>query len=245
MPTINLPSEIGFAEFVSMLIGEVFDSVVAADVAQEQRRAELHDDASLSLSVASERLVDEPEVDARLASLFPSPVAGVPHGIFPGARYQPAGREITEEPRFSDTLGVSLVSNLDYDTEAGGGQVLTADGVAKIRNATRLLLAGARLDALGRIAARGHPRVVVDSGRVRATLSLRLDQTNPVQRRFFVTAIPPPVAGRGKFALEAPAAVATKTLRLAVRLASDRAPQVGTLQVDVYGGVEIQFKTIL
>jgi hypothetical protein len=72
---------------------------------------------------------------------------------------------------------------------------------------------------------RGVPRVIVDSGKARAKLSLNL-QTNNYH------------------STDAAVLVPVKGARLLVRMVDDRAPQNQQLRVDSLSELEITFKTV-
>jgi hypothetical protein len=256
---ISTPAQIGFADFVGKLISEVFASVVAADMTQEQQLAELVATASLALSAAAAQLASEAEIDAQLALLFPPPRQGVTSAVFTGAPYQPTGSSGAEAPDFAAALGVTLAAGVDFRPDSTAGQALTDAGVQSVRDAARLQLASPRLDALRRMAARGVPRVAVDAGEVRATFTFQLDTTTPQAPT--PPLLPAPVLPRPLFTaslsdravLAAPAArsfaatasASPPSFRLTLRPASDQAPQATKLQVNVYSSVRIRFRTIL
>lgn len=246
MPSLPTPAEIGFAEFVGKLLSEVLDSVLSSQIEQERRLAELSASAALTLADAEALLVGEADVDAELARLFPADVPGG-HAVYGGASYRPEGGGLAEEPPFAATLGVTLLAHVDYGPGQPAGQVLTVAGVAKIRAAARTRLAASLLAALRQIVGRGVPRVLVNSGRVNARMTFQLTSQAPSAAP--ASQLSPVFLGaaeRARFALPT-ASLATSppsSLRLTVRQASDRAPQVAQLQVDVYGEVEVTFRTV-
>jgi hypothetical protein len=172
-------SQIGFAEFVGKLLGEVFDAVITAQLAQARQAAELAESARSTPEEAAELFVDEDE-------------------------------------------------------------------------AVRLRLAAAHLAAVRQLVAQGVPRIHVDAGRVQAKLTFQLTQeapsSPPEQSVVFFSALPAGERRRFPGPAEArplAAAAALPKLRLAVRQASDRAPQLSRLSADVYGEVEVRFKTLV
>ena len=112
----------------------------------------------------------------------------------------------------------------------------------EVRAAVRLRLARSYLAALRALVDRGAPQLVIDSGRMASKLTFQLAASEPAPApAFFSTA---PASLRRRFDLPA-AATAPPPFRLAVRQANDRAPQLSRLQVDVYGEVEVHFRTLL
>ncbi|HTQ78634.1 MAG TPA: hypothetical protein VMM92_01475 [Thermoanaerobaculia bacterium] len=255
-PALN---QVGFTDFVGQLLSEVFDSVISAEIGQEQSRAELVATAALDLATAAPQLATDAEVDTLLAQLFPTSSPGQTSAVFVGALYQPpppTGTAGAEAPAFAALLGVTLVSGQDFHPGTGAGQGLTAAGVQKIRDAARAQLAAPRLDALRRIAERGVPRVVVDAGQVSATFTFQLESTAPPPAAtpitLFTTArLAAPAAA--DLRLDAPASSTLASLaaapatpfRFTLRPASDQAPQATKLTVNVYSAVQVSFRTVL
>jgi hypothetical protein len=105
----------------------------------------------------------------------------------------------------------------------------------------KLLLAEESLPLLREMANRGIPRVLVDSGTINAKVTLQLEER----------AISTPKATAKKAA--AAARPASRALRLSrnlppykllIRNADERSPQATQVKANVYGSIEITFKTV-
>ena len=231
MVDISLPEESGFAEFVSQLIADTFSAVVASQVQQELQLATLLEAAILEPEAFAEMHVEGETVEERLALLFPTDQSNRPHAIFVGAKYEP-GKEKLESPPFLRLLGLEL-GRSDMRISRDGSSYLNESGVGKVRQAVRLQLAEMHLSAFRQIASRGVPRVLIDSGHVKAKVTFQIIQDEEAPR-------PPVIVG-------VPGLVAWRRLlpgRIVVRQADERAPQTTDLKIDVFGEVEVAFKTI-
>ena len=225
-------SQIGFAEFVGKLLSEVFDAVVTSQLDQRRRIDDLAESARLSEEEVASRFLDDVQVEAELANLFPA-------GANAGTPYRPGSQQQAEAPPFTSVLGLTLKPGEDFAMQ-GTGAVLTEAGAARIRSAVRLRLARSYLAALRGLVTRGAPQLLIDSGKVAAKLTFQLAAGTPAA----ASATPAGLRRRFEAPAEARLPAAENPFRLAVRQASDRAPQLSQLQVDVYGEVEIRFKTL-
>jgi hypothetical protein len=222
-PTV-VQMELG--EFVSKLVLDAFTGVTDALRLQEEQHGEMAAAATLEpLEFANATIPDE-EVDRELARLFPSGDSSHPHAVYVGAPFQAAaGANTAEKPAFQAVAGVNLV-RADFTKARGTKAVsLGAAGVKRIREATRLRLGAQAQTVLRAIIGRGIPRVLVDSGRISAKVSLGVQTSTqaPASR----------------------AVVATrKDARFLVRMVDSLAPQNQQLAVDIMSELEIRFKTV-
>ncbi len=236
------PSDLDFSDFMSKLIGEVFDSVISSQLDQQKRHRETSaaldwDDEAFAQAFIGENLVDE-----ELANLFPRAQADQPHAVLENGPYQPREAEGGEQPPFSRLLDLSLQADTDFAPHpTGDGWVLLAAGVARVRKAVRMLLAAQTRAGLHEIYRRGAPRVVVDSGKILAKLAYEVKTENTQQ----ISTQTPSVSGRRTFSsLSGNRAVApAQGLRLAVRQANDRTVR-NESQASLYGEVSLQFRTV-
>jgi hypothetical protein len=251
---IPQPGELGFAEFVTTLIAETFASVVSAQTDQEQRHAELIAAAEADVETFARTSVDDTAVDAALAQLFPD--AEHEHAARIDAPYRPADPDagITEEPPFEERLGVNLERD---DYVLSDNSRLKPSGVEKIRAAAALRIAAQQQVLLRETMRRGIPRVLVDSGHVTAKLTFSISPTQPAAEPA------PPTGARNLIVPLEPLSrigfIRTSRLeeighlrpevldrvRLVVRQADERAPETARLRADVFGEVEVTFKTVL
>ena len=235
-----IPEEMGFAEFAARLIEETFAAIIASSTDQQQAIDEIAAAAGLDAESFAQRYVTAEEITAELGRIFPI-YAGRPYTLAAGAPYTPASRTAEEAPAFAQLLGVVL-ERADY-TIGRAGTTLRPSGVARLRAAAAERLAQTRLAALQGVARMGTPRIVVDAGSIKARLVFRVvrlaDTDKPEVKDRLAAPLRPlgAVGGLGTQALSG--------LRFTVRQASDRAPQSGQLSADVFGEIELRFKTII
>ena len=244
MAEILIPTDMGFAEFVAKLIQETFEAVVTAQSEQEQRQAQLADLAALSPEEFASRFIADEEVDAELGRLFPTDTPSQPHAIFLGARFQPLLRDTPETPPIRAVLGVELLRSDYRVTRRRRITSLKPEAVDKVKSAVRLRLTAVRLAAIREAVARGIPQVIVDSGRINAKLTFQIIRTEDTETPEIRSRLVAPLKPLGLLTIS-PTAEALANIRLTVRQADEKAPQTTQLQVNVFGEVEITFKTII
>ncbi len=261
MANVETPVEVGFAEFVARLMSEVFDSVITSQVDQEQRYAEMYAAAALSEDEYGRRNITDEDVAAELAGLFPPrrEDEGRESAVYAGAFYQPAGPDESESPPLGAVLGITL--NKKDLNEEDGRLVLNEAAVDFVVGAVRKLMAARLLGVVKQIMARGLPRVVVDSGRVNGKLTFHLTTGDESQADVdtdepgFAAAAPvadvprtamvrPLPFGNIKNVFTIPRARILPNVKVMVKQADDRSPQSSQVKANVYGEVEITFKTI-
>ncbi len=234
MPEALIPDEIGFAEFAARLIEETFAAIVASGLDQQQALDRMAAAAALDAPGYARAHLGAEEVEAELARLFGE------GAVKDGAAYQPASATIPEKPAFAALLGVVL-DRADY-TVGRTETTLKPTAAAKLREAAGARLAEARLAALRGALRLGAPRLVVDAGTIKARLVFRVvrlaDAEKPEVKERLAVPLKPlsAIGGIDAGALSA--------LRFTVRQASDRAPQSSQLSADVFGEVELRFKTV-
>lgn len=151
---------------------------------------------------------------------------------------------MTENPPIFSVLGLKLVKG-DYGVKSRN-ILLTTSGVEKIKTTLLTQLAQQQHDAINALVRRGLPRVISDAGRVNAKLTYEVTEgdekttTTAVEGPQSITAPLRPIAQGALI----PTSSMLSNLRLKVRPADERAPQNQQLQVNVFGEVEISFKTI-
>jgi hypothetical protein len=219
------PVSMELAEFFAKLVMDAFEGVRLALSLQEERQAELAFAASQDPAEFARQTVAAEELEAELARLFPSRDPKKPHSVYVGAPYQPGFKEGEPEvPPFRALLGLSL-DRADYVRPRGSETFVLGKGaVEKIREAVRTRLGALAQSVLRSAAARGLPRLVVDSGRIGAKLTLILERT-------------------GQAAGDRPV-LPLKQARLLVRMVDDQAPQMQQLKVNILSELEVTFKTV-
>lgn len=239
MEDIPKAIEVGFAEFVAKLVSEVFDAVVTSQIDQEKRIAELSAAAGLPQEEFAEHFVSEEQTTAELQKLFPGDTEEHPTAIYVGAPYRPRSGGAGELPPIKALVGITLEKG-DYRV-VKKKTVLTSSGVEKVISGVHNRLALWNQAAVQEIIRRGLPRVIADAGRVNAKLTYEVLTTENGEgaKKPFVTPSKPLV-----HALAMPESGALSKLRLVVRQADERLPQNQDLQVNVFGEVEVEFKTV-
>jgi hypothetical protein len=253
MPDNPTPLDMGFAEFAAKLIEEVFEAVAAAEAEQRQKLSELEAVAAMDSVEYGARFLDEPAVDEQLADLFPSKDAKRPSAIFEGALYRAVADASGENPPILATLGMKI-EKAHLTNRRGVGLVLNKTGVRAIRAAVRSAMAEQRLEVLRAAIEQGVPRVAVEGGRINAKLTFQIVSTKEA-----TSASSAPTGGvRDQLAgalgsTSLPfgrlAGLREKTqlqdVRLVVRQANEGNVPATQMTANVFGEVEILFKTIV
>ena len=147
--------DVGFADFVAVLLVETLESIVAAHTSQEERLAALRAAADLTASEFASAAITTELLDATAARLLPDGEGGTTLAV---------GGPVPPDDALAE-LDVTLGAK---DSDPAG---LTAAGVSRIRDAVALYLARRQLDAVREADARGLPRVRVEGGTLRAKLN--------------------------------------------------------------------------
>lgn len=154
MSQLQRVSELGFADFVAMLLVETLDAIVASHSSQEERLRALSAAADQDLEDFAGTLAEE-IVEGTLAELFPDGTGG--STVVPGGEVPP----VTDLA----TLGIVLTTAGVQDGK------LTSEGVSQIRDGVRAQLARTHWESLQEVARHGVPRVRVDGGVLRSKLT--------------------------------------------------------------------------
>ncbi len=233
------PDQLGLAEFVAHLIRETFDAVITSQSEQEERIVELQRALTLSVEEYADHYITDEDADAQLAALFPNTVIEV------GTAYT-AGRKppATESPSFQEVLGITIGPRDVTTSQRGstrGEKRLNARGLQRIRMAVNLQLAEAQLPLLHEMVNRGMPRILVDSGTINAKVTLQIEENTAPAPASTAKKV------RGIALLSASALnLQRKALpyKMLVRNADERSPQATQVKANVYGSIEITFKTV-
>ncbi len=235
------PNELGFAEFVAKLISEMFDAVATAQFDQERRLAELAEASTVSVEEFGERYITDEQVYAELEQLFPGNSSKYPTSIYVDAPYQPRRKEINESPPVQAILGIALGKE---DYRIRNKQILLKrSGVNKVIAAVRTKLAESQHAAIAQVLKRGMPRIIADAGKINAKLTYEVLSTEEAAKPERAERLAMPLK-RLENITYLPKSTALSNFRLLVRQADERAPQTSQLKVNVFGEVEITFKTI-
>lgn len=163
MPEQRKALEVGFADFVAVLIVETFESIVAAHTSQEEKLSSLRAAALLTEKEFAHTGISDELLDATASQLFPDGAGGTT--LLTGGPVP--GKDALDE------LGV----NFEQDDAKGGA--LSDAGVARMREALALYVASRQLAAVKEAEARGIPRVHVEGGTLRARLNFTAVSTAP------------------------------------------------------------------
>lgn len=147
--------ELGFADFIAMLLVETLDSIVAAHASQEERLRALEDAALQDPAEFAATAITDDMIELGLQEFFPDGRGGTVIA---------AGGPVPDEA----TLGVP---NIDLGPKDIEDSKLTDAGVRTIKQGVRLRLAQQNLEALQEVARQGVPRVRVDGGVLRSKLT--------------------------------------------------------------------------
>jgi hypothetical protein len=232
---------VGFAEFVAKLIGETFDSIITAQTEQELRILDLAAATRMSQQDFATSYISTEVVDAALKRLCPASDGEHDHLIYEGADL---------DTTVTDALGVEV---------AEGTTVLDAALVQSIRDAMTSKLASDHLAAITSVYSRGVSRLVVDSGRISAKLvysvytestsdtaevdaTTTTEATTETESSAYTSSVLVDTHASRVSALSQP--LVLPSVRLLVRPVDDRSSQVSQITTNIYGEVELTFKTV-
>jgi hypothetical protein len=210
-----MPGNIDFAQFTASLLSQTLDAIISAQLEQEEKVRRLQESAGLSPSLFAAEMITAEDGESEITRLFPA--GQYPQGLLPGAPYIPAGKDRAEDPPVRDRTGYVMTGG---DWKSGR---ITELGHNNILSSVRILLAAARLTGINGMIRRGIPRIMVDHGRINTKLTFQLSSSSDSGSSPLKTGMP---------------------LRLMVRPADLRRPEVSRLTVNVLGEVDITFKTV-
>ena len=249
--------ELTLAEFVGKLISETFKAVIGSMVDQVRQQVAIIAGTELELAEFALQFISDNDVEEHLSSLFPWQGDSHAHAVFKGASYQPVSRNNpVEEPAIMELTGYKMEES-DFDSLQ-----LTEKGVEKIKSAVRMNLAEDPQKALITLMRQGVPRVIVDSGRILAKVTFRVNQQESTGNGNTDSNESDTAGSEGAAGNVEPSSIRAGMLksklkrlspmifkpeildstRMLVKQADDQAPQ--TSEAKVYGEVEIKFKTI-
>jgi hypothetical protein len=172
------PVDLGFAEFVSKLIADVFDATISSQAQQLEKLIELEsllarsNDEFIDALLARDEFFND--IELLLTAYFPLDDGEHAHAIYEGAPYEPAKNDTLEQPPIAEKLGLVL-SDGDFKPRA---KVLTLQGVTKIYRKAAEPFAAQRRLILKQLVENGLPKLVVDSGKINAKLTFTTHKIN-------------------------------------------------------------------
>ncbi|MEC9487559.1 MAG: hypothetical protein UMU76_08710 [Prosthecochloris sp.] len=243
--------DMGLAEFVAGLISETFDAITASHEEQVRREAEMRAAEAMSPDEFRERYLDDKEADALVdqagIDLFGEPVEAA-------MRYRPAGESANELPAFRRQLDIELRAETDYEKKEGApDHVLTAAGAAAVREALLRRSIEEQQELMLRVLNNGVSRIVVDSGKIFSRVSFSVTEHESAEETGSSSSA-------GSSSTKAVGNIVTKRsavlnrlsrnrpnlvmpgVEFRVKQADDTDPQ--TSSADLYGEVEIKFRTV-
>jgi hypothetical protein len=260
MADVESPVQVGFAEFMARLMSEVFDSVITSQIDQEQRYAEILASSALTEEAYASQQIGDSDVQLEVSGLFPPRLEDKdePSAIYSGSPYLPDEKNQAESPALFAVLGIKL-TKADLTT-AGEDLFLAQGAVDAVFEQVRIKMAQIHLGLVRQIIARGLPRVVVDSGRINGKLTFHLTESTQNQTMAVeteennISAMETTAASMAKASVRGadvksvftlPKARILPNVKLMVKQADDTSPQSSQVKANVYGEVEITFKTII
>ncbi|PLX02919.1 MAG: hypothetical protein C0595_08790 [Marinilabiliales bacterium] len=239
---ISSPVELGFSDFVSKLISDTFEAVITTTMRQEEDWQQLNELLSQEMEVFTDMVIDDDMLKTEMIRLFPDNEGGII--IMKGLEYIKANPEknVLETPPIESFTGYSPK-----------GKELTEEDVIAIYSAVKSILGVKQYELLSKVFSRGATKVVVDAGKINAKLNFEILQveddeeetpddptgggTNLNISRIFVKRKFPGFVG-----LSRPTEL--RNVHFFVKPPTDKDPQTSQVKANVYGEVEINFKTI-
>lgn len=243
--------EIGFPEFTTKLVSDVFDALIAANIRQQEAFVELLAATTKELKDYINDTKDDigaPEIVQFLAAVAPPPDADLVGGDnFTKVR---TGETLTaaEVSTLNDSLETPADADVPNDNKVAQGGALTQARVDAIMNAVAIRIAANKYTLLQQMVKQGALRLVVEDGTIETRLSFRTygaDYFSEVERQ----------ANRSRFDFRAKAktggllspwvkaAASTSYTNIKVRTVDTRNRSVTNTTVNIFGGVKINFRT--
>lgn len=238
--------EIGFPEFTTKLISDVFDALIAADIRQQQAFIELVQATSKTLTSFINDTEDDigpAEVMQLLSKLLPpvtQDASAAPSKVAVDA-------ELTSED--ADALNEGLaVPGVDGDNKVAELGTLDAAGYDALLAAAAKRIAANKYDMLQQMVKMGMVRLVVDNGLIETRLNFRAHESDYLRNNSSDTR-------RSKFDFRAKAktggllsawvkaSASTAYTSMHVSTASSSSSSSSSVDVQIMGGVRINFHT--
>lgn len=236
------PVELGFSEFVSKLVADTFESVISSLYTQEENWLQLKELLSHDVEEFTSFVVDEVMLENELIRLFPDNEGGTT--IVKDGKYQKSDpqQNINEEPPIQMYTGYQPITKNLSDKD-----------VLEIKRRVKLQLGQKQYEIMNNVLARGTTKLIVDGGKINAKLNfeiLQIEEENEsndsttvaddllnAKSRIIVKRKLPGFGGLSR-------PIEMKNVHFFVKPPTDSDPQTHQLKANVYGEVEIYFKTI-
>lgn len=237
--------EIGFPEFTTKLIVDVFDALVSSNIRQMESYTELLTAVSKDLTTYINETQDDIDGAQLLQFLAQVLPAGEDDDEDEDTRVHVGSDLSTEE---SDKLAEAVTVEGE-DAPSLPSDTLDEDGVQQILDAVARRLAANRFELLTQLVRQGLLRLVVERGTIetRLTFTTYATSTSQRQRRTYDrrsrarragvnASITTKVFGLG-------ASASTESTRMRVRTTSQQDADTSGSRVQIYGGVTLNFRT--
>lgn len=237
--------EIGFPEFTTKLIVDVFDALVSSNIRQMESYTELLTAVSKDLTTFINDTQDDIDGEQLLQFLAQVLPAGDDDDEEEASRvYEGSDLSQEEADELADAVAVE-----GEDTPSLPSGNLDEDGVQQILDAVSRRLAANRYELLTQLVRQGLLRLIVERGTIetRLTFTTYATSTSRRQRRTYDrrsrsrragvnASITSKVFGLG-------ASASTERTRMRVRTTSQQDADTSGSRVQIYGGVTLNFRT--
>lgn len=165
-------SDLDLTEFVSKLIQDTFNAITISSKDQAEVYFELKRMAEFDFEVFREKYIHQSDIDKKLSEIFPqeNDLEGL-HMISAGLPYQYIPDTKEEFPSLQNSLGYTTSESQK------NSKSLTSETVFEIYKLVKDLVATQQYSSFQDIMSRGIPRVIIDSGRILAKISLNYTVT--------------------------------------------------------------------
>jgi len=242
--------EIGFPEFTTKLVTDVFDALVSANIRQTQSYVELLQAVSKSLSEYINNTKDDiggEEIVQFLAMVLPPDNAS---GSSSNATKVASGQTLDSDAvtTLNAALEVPAEASVANDNKVATAGAVDAAALTAITNAVAIRLAANKYDLLKEMVKQGILRVVVESGTIETRLtfttygsSFHQTQSNKYHRDSF--AFRSKAKTGGLVSLWAKASASTSYTSINVRTTKETQRDITGSRVQIFGGVTLNIKT--
>lgn len=209
--------ELDFSDFAALLITETFDAIVSSLHQQQEKYLEIKNAAALSLTDFINLYVTDDVTTQEMIKLFGPSIKrlGV-SAAHEGEPYAAADRNRPDKPGIYAQCGYKMQKG-DFK-KLKNEFVITEQGESKITAAVAIVVGRRMQEYFKGLAERGIPRIQVDSGRISARLSVRVEERQNGANGY--------------------------SQRMVVRPVSATSPEILYKKANLAGEIEIKFRTI-
>jgi hypothetical protein len=222
-------TELGFADFTALLISQTLDAIIAAQLDQEKKIAEIQRSVRLSSEEFALQFLSGEAARNEIIRLFAVVEKDIiKSAVDAGMSYKVLKRGKIETPAVLALTGYKMAEG-DWAGNSIENAVITEQGYENIENAVRISLANRQQEFLAIMLNNGMPRVFVDYGRISAKLTINFDQSNRNSAGISANKLVPQVLSQG----------------LRVKPVNTSGPEFFTLKTNITSEIEINFKTLI